>query len=447
MSKLIVLSGIIVMPGLSACKKQTDDGKTYTDTFKKSFGGNSSDVSKAVFQTADGGYLLAGNTMSNNSGDVGENKGRTDIFIVKTDPFGNKIWQKSYGGSDLEIVSAITGTSDGGFIIAASTFSINSGDVGFNHGDPDMWVFKIDANGKLVWQKTFGGSDNEYAYDIKGTPDGGFLVAGFTSSSMSGDVGLNHSIGIADAWLIKLDAEGRLLWERCYGGVSADGVSSVILTADGGVLIGGFSSTDNNGDVGPNKGLEDLWVIKTDDKGELLWQKTLGGAGDETSKGMVQTADGGYIIVGNTNSNNSGDVGVSHGDTDIWVVKLDVNGNLQWQKVIGGSKIDEAVGIVKSSGGDYIIVGNTWSSNSGDVGVSQGYRNIWLVKLSANGTITGQDLMGVDNNPYGSGGSIGYASKVIAVSDSYLVLAAAGVSQRMQSGDESDMYVVKTKMP
>lgn len=199
--------------------------------------------------------------------------------------------------------------------------------------------------------------------------------------------------------------------------------------------------------MGPNKGLEDLWVIKTDAKGKLLWQKSFGGTGDDNSKSIVQASDGGYLIVGNTNSNNSGDIGANNGDTDIWVVKLDANGNLQWQKVIGGSRQEEALGVVRSTDGGYIIAGNTFSSNSGDVGTSKGYRNIWLVKLSAKGTIVGQDLMGVDNNRYEVGGNVGYASNVIAVSDSYLVLAASGASSRLEFGTGTDMYIVKIKEP
>lgn len=448
--QLIAIAGIVIMISLSACEKKADDNepeKTYTETFIKSFGGDNTDAATVVWQASDGGYILAGSAMSDKSGDVGPNKGGYDVFIVKTDAYGNKLWQKNYGGTEGEAPVAIAGTADGGIVIAAGSYSNNSGDIGVNHGEQDIWVFKVDANGNLVWQKMLGGAGTEYASDIKSTTDGGFLVLGTSSSYMSGDVTTSHGPGGSDAWVVKLDANGKLLWQKSYGGIGIDNGNTIIVTADGGFLMAGGAGSHDNGDVGPNKGYIDLWVVKADPNGNLQWHKSYGGTDSEIAKGVVQTADGGYVITGETRSNNNGDVGANHGETDIWVLKLNTSGNLQWQKVIGGSKGDETFGIVKSSDGGFIIAGNTYNSNNGDVGASKGDLNIWLVKLSANGIIAGQDLLGLDNNRYEGVGNVGYASDIIGVSGSYLVLAASGISPRPEFGTEPDMYMVKTKEP
>jgi arginine repressor len=379
-----------------------DDFTIEAATWKKVFGGNDYDYGRAIWRTADGGYVTAGRAYSNNNGDVGPNKGFDDIWIIKTDANGNKIWQKTYGGAGDEDAWAITGTADGGFIVAGTTTSNNNGDVGPTKGFGDIWILKLDANGNLLWQKTFGGNADEFARSVISNPDGTFIVAGYTGSNNSGDVGVNHGSGTSDFWILKLDASGNLLWQKTLGGTGSDFAVAVTGSADGGYVIAGYTNSNNSGDVGANHGStgNDMWVVKLDANGNLVWQKTLGGTGSDNANCITRSTDGGFVVAGGTNSNNSGQVGTNHGMIDMWVVKLDGSGNLQWQKTMGGADNDYANAIITNTDGSFVIAGGADSDKSGDVGANHGNMDFWVVKLQANGTLAGQQLLGGDDSEY-----------------------------------------------
>jgi hypothetical protein len=408
-------------------------------TWKKLFGGTNADQAKAILRATDGGYVMAGNTLSNNSGDVGMNKGDDDVWIIKTDGDGNRQWSKTYGGKDSDYARAITGTSDGGFIVAGSTNSNNSGDVGLNHGDFDMWILKLDAGGNLLWQKTFGGSDYDYAVSVISTADGGFIAAGGTSSNKSGDVGSTY--GNRDMWIVKFDAGGKLMWQKTFGGTNTDYANAITSSADGGFVVAGGTYSNNSYDVGLNHGLLDMWVVKLDVNGNLLWQKTLGGNDEDNALCITHSAGGGFAIAGSTKSNNDGDVGLNHGVRDLWVANLDGNGKLLWQKTIGGSGYDLPHAITNSFGGGFVVAGSTDSNKSGDIGTNHGGKDMWIVKLSANGTLAGQQLLG--GNDYEEASSI-----ATVPGDGYVI---AGYTDSNNNGDVganngiSDMWVVKIK--
>ena len=214
----------------------------------KAFGGTASEYSNDIVQSPDGGYIAVGTTASNNQQVTG-NHGGDDVWVVKTDSDGNLQWQKCYGGSSSEEGNSIRNTSDGGYIIAGSAAS-NNGDVSGGHGTNDFWVLKITAAGAVSWQKCFGGNSFEWAQDIQQTTDGGYIVAGSTHSTV-GDVSGNH--GGEDAWVVKLDASGNLQWQRCIGGTGTDSSRSVAQTQDGGYILVGLTNS-NNGDVSGNHG-------------------------------------------------------------------------------------------------------------------------------------------------------------------------------------------------
>jgi hypothetical protein len=353
--------------------------------WQKCLGGTNVDVSYSIQQSTDGGFILTGYTTSND-GDVNGYHGSAgppdgDTWVVKLDSVGNLQWQKCLGGIGFEHGASIQQTVDGGYILTGPTYS-NDGDVSGNHGGSntsyDAWVVKLDAVGNLQWQKCLGGTNYDATYSLQQTYDRGYIIAGY-SNSTDGDVSGNH--GFQDYWVVKLDSLGNLQWQKCLGGTSAEGGKFVQQTVDGGYIITGFTYS-NDGDVNGNHGIRDIWVVKLDGLGNLQWQKCLGGTNyDYEASSIQQTTDGGYILTGFTVSND-GDVSGNHGGVDVWVVKLDGVGNIQWQKCLGGTTEDGATSIQQTSDGGYVLTGYTYS-NDGDVSGSHGGGDIWVVKLSS----------------------------------------------------------------
>lgn len=347
--------------------------------WETNLGGFQEDYASSILQTTNGDYIVAGSSGSND-GDVGGNNGGLDYWVVKLDPNGNIIWENNFGGSNNDMANSIQITTDGGYIIAGQSHS-NDGDVGGNNGGFDYWIVKLDANGILLWENNFGGSVNEYPNDIQQTTDGGFIVAGQTNSN-NGDVGGQNGNG--DFWIIKLDVSGNLEWETNLGGVLHDVPYSVLQTLDDGyIAVGG--SWSNDGDVGGNNGFDDIWIVKLDTNGNLIWESNLGGSDVDIAYSIQHTIDDGYIIAGESSSID-GDVGGNNnnspGTPDYWVVKLDVNGNLVWENNFGGTHEDKAFFIQQTTNGGYIVAGYTYS-NDGDVGENNGYKDYWIVKLDA----------------------------------------------------------------
>jgi Secretion system C-terminal sorting domain len=356
--------------------------------WQKCLGGANLDSAQAVQQTTDGGYIMAGISASTD-GDVTGNHGSQDAWVVKLDTAGTIQWQKSLGGSDGDSASSIQITSDGGYILAGISSSTD-GDVTGNHGNADCWVVKLDATGILQWQKSLGGISNDGAQDIKTTSDGGYLVAGYTQSN-NGDVSGNH--GGQDAWVVKLDATGTIQWQKSMGGSVTDSASSIQITADGGCVVAGGSKSIN-GDVTENHGDFDFWIVKLDATGSIQWQKSLGSTADDRAQSVQITSDGGYIVAGCSYATNDGNVTGNHGGYDFWIIKLDVSGNLLWQKSFGGSNIDQARSVQTTSDGGYVVAGYSNSTN-GDAAVTHGVAlDYWVIKLDATGTLQWQKSMG-----------------------------------------------------
>ena len=346
---------------------------TRTIQWQKSLGGTGNDYAYAIQNTADGGYIIAGFSDSID-GDVVGYHYREDAWVVKLNASGTIQWKKSLGGTNVDFASSIQTTSDGGYIVAGSTSSID-GDVTGNHGSIDCWVVKLDLSGNIQWQKTLGGSGIDYGNAIQTTSDGGYIVAGY-SNSTDGDVTGNH--GGKDYWVVKLDATGNIQWQKSLGGSGDDEAKSIQPTADGGYVVVGWCHS-NDGNVTGNHGLLDYWVVKLNAIGIIQWQKCLGGSDYDEVNSIQTTIDGGYILAGLSISND-GDVTGSHGNGDYWVVKLDATGNIQWQKSMGGTNGESASSIQTTSDGGYIVAGSSSSSN-GDVTVNYGNFDYWIVKL------------------------------------------------------------------
>ena len=349
--------------------------------WQKNFGGSAHDGASAIASTKDGGSVFAGYTHSND-GDVSGNHGNSDAWVVKLDKSGNKEWQTSLGGSASDHASSILQTNDGGFILAGQTASTN-GDVSNNHGGTDAWVVKLDRNGNKQWQKTLGGTGSEGAQSVMETSLGGYIMAGYTNSN-DGDVtgyhpGWGMNLGSFDGWVVSLSNDGNILWNKAFGGSRSEVINSLIRGMDNSYTMAGYTRSNNDGDVGANHGDVDVWAVNIDKEGKLQWQKTLGGISGDMANFATATQDGGYMLAGITSSN-EGDVTGNHGAEDAWLVKLDKDGNKQWQRALGGSGYDLARVVMQRANGSYIMVGAT-GSKDGDLAGQQGAGGVWIITL------------------------------------------------------------------
>ncbi len=378
--------------------------------WQRLLGGNGIDDSfgPSLARTDDGGVILIGETSSSANGDVtSTNHGGTDLWLVKLDGGGAIEWQRLLGGSGEDWGSAVQQTTDGGYILLGSSFSSESGDVtGVNHGAADLWVVKVDGAGAIQWQRLLGGDRGDSGHSVQQTADGGYILLGTSSSSANGDVaGTNHGTDTDDLWVVKLDAGGTIQWQQLLGGSEIEDGWSLQQADDGGYVLLGSSGSSASGNVtGTNHGVVDLWVVKLSSLGAIQWQRLLGGSGAEYGWSAQQTADGGSILLGSSSSSASGDVtGTNHDggllpgniSTDFWVVKLDAAGAIQWQELLGGDRDDFGRSIRLTADGGYILLGESWSSASGDVtGTRHGEWDLWAVKLSEAGAIQWQRLLG-----------------------------------------------------
>jgi len=314
--------------------------------WERSFGGTENDYAESVIQLADGSYIIAGSSNSKD-GDIVDNKGEVDAWIIKLDQSGDLLWKNSYGGSKDDIAYTIIQTMDNGFIIAGSSES-SDGDVGFNNGMSDFWIFKIDSIGNLMWERSFGGSNFEYATSIDETTENEFVVAGYSLSN-DGDVGSNN--GSYDYWVIKIDEVGNLIWKKTFGDSETNIATSVQQTKDGGFIIAG------NSDGAYDNGFwcwSAILLIKTDSAGEIEWQN-IDCVGDFAKVSeLKQTSDDGYILVGEQ----AGDI---NDPTNSLIIKRDRNGNHEWTKTYYGGGYNSNVGrsIVESKfDNSYSIAGS-----------------------------------------------------------------------------------------
>ncbi len=399
--------------------------------WQKCLGGSKDDYASSIQQTNDKGYIIAGFTKSND-GNISGNHGGSDFWIVKIDNSGNIQWQKCLGGSKDDYATSIQQTSDGGFIIAGYTCSKN-GDILENHGGSDFWIVKIDNSGNIQWQKCLGGSKDDYATSIQQTSDGSFIIAGYTCSN-NRDVSGNH--GDYDCWIVKINDIGNIQWQKCLGGSSSDRAESIQQTSDGGFIMTGRTGS-NDGDVLGNHGGQDYWVVKLNNIGNIQWQKCLGGSSSDWVHSIQQTSDGGFIVAGETWSND-GDVSGMHGDDDYWVVKLDNSGNIKWQKCLGGSKLDYATSVQQTNDGGYIISGYT-VSNDGDVSKSIGSVDAWAVKLDNSGNIQWEKSFGGTNDDR--------FSSILQINDGFVATGRTYSNDINVSGNhgEADYWIMKIK--
>ena len=356
--------------------------------WQKCLGGQDDELYFSIKQTLDGGFIFVCTTKSI---DVIGHHGDFDIWVVKLNTLGDFEWQKCLGGSSLEENPSIQQTSDGGYIVSCDTYSFD-GDVSGSHGY-DIWLVKLNSSGLIEWQKCLGGTSGEYASSIQQTSDGGYIVSCSTYSN-DGDVLGNHQCDncvTSDFWVVKLNSTGIIEWQKCLGGYLSDNPKFIQQTLDGGFIVAGETQS-NDGDVSGYHGGIDYWILKLNPIGQIEWQTCLGGSLDEYIYSMQQTLDGGFIVAGYTSSND-GDVFGYHATLDFLILKLNSNGIIEWQNCLGGTSLEYNYSVQQTTDGGYIVAGMT-ESNDGDVSGNHGGFDIWLVKLNSSGLIEWQKCLG-----------------------------------------------------
>ena len=346
----LVESGPAQLPGHPAASVA---GTSVSSAWAKTYSGPAQDEGAyAVRQTADGGFIVGGWTAS-------FGVGGGDWWLVRLDPSGTPLWQKTYGGpgggfggenvEDLEI------TSDGGYVVAGATNSF-----GAEHHQP--LVLRLDGSGNVLWQKTYRTTGRDWGGSIALSSDGGYVLAGGTDPlPFGGDDVEGH--------VVKLDASGNVQWQKTYGGALSDQLRDVQQTSDGGFVVAGWTRSFG-------AGREDAWVLKLDADGEIQWQKTFGGGNGDQATAVWQTADGGFIVAAGTSS-----FGTGH--YDVWLLRLDAEGALVWQQTYGGTQADVALDVQQTSDGGFVVMAATGSF--GATGLDP-----WILKLTAGGTVEWQ---------------------------------------------------------
>ena len=368
-----------------------------------SLGGSNTDRPKQVASTPDGGALVVGHTSSEDL-DFGVGLGDADGIVLKLDSSGEVAWFNRYGGSEHDSLDDIIALSDGSCIVVGSSESAD-GDLSSNHGGQDVWILKLTADGNAVWSVNYGGSHDDKAKALILAQNDKIVVLG-QSQSDDMDVSVNH--GQSDVWLLTLSNEGMLEWEKTLGGSSSDDPSDVIQLADGGFMV--LAGTESNDfDVtsnysGQSGDGEDCWVVKLDQTGEIIWDQNFGGSGEDSPDQLIQSEDGNYIICGRTSSQDF-DVTDPQGANDGWILKIDGEAQLIWSKALGGSETDWIRSIVKAQDGGYFFSGYSESSD-GSVLTNYGGHDCWFGKLSETGQILWSQNLGGSSDDRASSMSI-----------------------------------------
>jgi hypothetical protein len=367
-----------------------------TECWDRTFGERGKyDYGFSVQQANDGGYVLVGETFSSN-------EKLYDVWLIKTDANGNKLWDRTFGGSAWDSGSSVQQTRDGGFIIVGETGS-------FGAGAYDVWLIKTDANGNEEWKKTFGGPEEDSGRSVQQTRDGGFIIVGETMSFGAGE---------RDVWLIKTDASGNKEWDRTFGGPKEDWGSSVQQTRDGGFIIVGYTCSFGAGEC-------DVWLIKTDASGNKEWDRTFGGPKGDYGSSVQQTSDGGFIIVGTTYS-------FGAGERDVWLIKTDASGNKEWDRTFGGPKGDSGLSVQQTSDGGFIIVGYTASFGAGAY-------DVWLIKTDANGNKLWDRTFGGSGRDYGI--SVRQTRDALQRASGFIIV---GYTDSFSDAEGLDVWLIKT---
>jgi uncharacterized delta-60 repeat protein len=310
------------------------------------YGGAQGDSAHSIVALADGGFAVAGDTESKGAGN-------NDMWVLRLDEAGHVLWDHTYGGAEGDHAHSIVALADGGFAVAGYTQSKGA-------GGQDMWVLRLDEAGNVLWDHTYGGSETDRADSIVALADGGLAVAGMTKSKGAGK---------RDMWVLRLDEAGNVLWDHTYGGANEDRATSIVALADGGFAVAG----ETDGGVVSSQWVADMWVLRLDEAGNVVWDHAYGGAGNDRADSIVALADGGLAVAGMTKSKGAG-------ERDMWVLRLDEAGNVLWDHTYGGAHEDRGTSIVALADGGFAVAGYTESKGAGN-------RDMWVLRLDEAGNV------------------------------------------------------------
>ena len=408
----------------------------------RSFGGSGEETAQSIIQTSDGGYAVLGYTNSTDGDLVEKVLNVNDYWLLKLDAEGNLQWDRTYGGSGDDRGQSVIQTNDGGYAIVGYAMS-DDGDGSNNEGFHDNWILRLDASGNILWERSFGFSGHDHSYDVVQTSDGGFFFSGFLDVTSSGGQGNNGKSpyltrhGVGEFWGTRLDADGNLVWRRYFGGTNNDRSFGVVEANDGGLVMVGASESDDF-DISNSKGSYDFWVVKVSAKGDMLWEKSFGGSGIDKAYAVVKTEDNAYAITGNTFSMDT-DISKNNGESDIWLIKVSDDGDLLWEKTLGGTAFDAARGLGTTSDGGFVIAGNSKSTDGNATG-NNGENDVWIVKTDSNGNVLFEKSFG--------GTDLDFGFDAIEDNEGNLVLVGEATSAflpNMEHQGSSDVVILKIR--
>ncbi len=363
------------------------DSKPPQIEWVQNYGGSNDDAGWDIKETTDGNFILAGQSRSNN-GDVGGNNGDQDVWILKINPAGGIIWEENYGGSAADLARSII-EADSSEYTFAGTSSSSDFDVAKNYGLSDVWVGNINNTGGLNWEKNYGGSDGDDGLVVR-SQNNKELVVGAWSSSSNFDVPSGN--GGAEYWLFTANQFSDRIISKSNGGSSQDYLLDAITTSDGGYMTIGYTFSSNF-DVSANNGGIDVWVVKYNRFGNLSWEENYGGTNNDFGYQIIELKDcSGYVFVGYTGSSNV-DVSSNYGMDDVWVVKINNSGGVIWEENFGGTQVDQGLTLQETGDGGYLIGGHTTSSDN-DVSTNLGGEDFWLFKIDENGILQWEETYG-----------------------------------------------------
>ena len=349
------------------------------EEWNRTYGGSSDDVGTYGQQTKDGGYIITGYTSSYGADApfswLIKVQHRGDLWLIKTDAEGQKEWDRTYGGLGKDLGFFVQQTKDEGYIIVGGKKSF------WIVGSYDLWIIKTDAKGNVLWDRTFGGSGEDLGFSVQQTNDDGYIIAGYTSFTNG-----------KKAWIIKIDSQGNKQLDMATGRADSE-AASIGLTKDGGYIITGYTPSSGSGK-------EDVWLIKTNSKLHWDWLKTFGGPNRDLGLSVQETEDGGYIIAGLTES-------FGAGKGDVWLIKTDPKGDREWDRTFGGSNFDSGASVQQTRDGGYIVTGynTTTIDNVGSYSRlfnSDNIGRVWLIKTDSEGIELWNETFGGTRNDWGN---------------------------------------------
>ena len=445
-SRQSILKFFVVFFLFNSCSKENAEGETEVPISEervgwvKTFGGSKNDVAQAVVPTADGGFAILGHTQSNDGDLLGKTDESFDVWLLKFDVESNLSWNKTYGSNGNDRGMSILEKQDGGYAILGFKESTVSDDQS-NTLSRNVWLASLDQLGNVIWEKSYGYSGLDYGTHLIQTQDGGYLLVGVLDVTASAGLGnritQRHAGG--DYWAIKLDASGNIQWRNYYGGGFTDTPYDVTATNDGGYIIVG-SSDSNETDITNNRGGYDFWVVKISSEGTLLWEKSFGGNQIDEAHAILTDREGNFIIVGDTRSGDQ-NVSLNKGGADLWIIKISPDGELLQEKTFGGSSFDVGRSLFLMSNNGLLISGSSRSLD-GDLTKNQGQNDAWILHTDIHGnTLHSQHTYG--------GSNIDFANDAIQLQNGFVI----GVGETSSNDGDlnenrgfSDLLVIKMDM-